>query len=75
MKQQLTQKQIVLAYLLSGKSITQRKAIVNWSIIRLSQIIFNLKKDGYEITTERVINEIYKGSYIKYRLKNKNVRQ
>lgn len=61
-----TQKQIILNYLLKGKGITQRKAITNWSIIRLSGIIYNLRNEGIKIKSVRKDNKLYSGTYVEY---------
>lgn len=61
-----TQKQIILNYLLKGKGITQRKAITNWSIIRLSGIIYNLRNEGIKIKSVRKDNILYSGTYVEY---------
>jgi hypothetical protein len=65
-----TQKQIILDYLKKGKKINQRKAIAYFSIIRLSSVIFNLKKDGWEIEREQKKNLLFRGFYYEYKLKN-----
>ena len=66
----MNQKQLVLDYLWKGKKISARKAIAYFNIIRLSAIIYYLKKDGIEIETERKDNLNGKGQYVEYYLKN-----
>jgi len=61
-----TQKQIVLEYLLRGKRLSQRGAIVNWSIIRLSSIIHILRNEGFPIITDYQPNLYRTGSYGEY---------
>lgn len=64
-----TQKQLVLDYLLKGKKISSRKAIAYFNIIRLSAIIYYLKRDGFKIESERKYNLNGKGQYVEYFLK------
>ena len=66
-----SQKTLVKEYLLKGKVLTSRKAIIYWNVIRLSAIIFNLREDGLNIITERQINYTGKGTYAEYSIKNK----
>lgn len=47
--EKLTQYDVILDYLKRNGSITSMEAIKNFSITRLSAIIFMLKKDGYNI--------------------------
>lgn len=70
----MTQKEIVLNYLNTGKTLTQRKAIVNFNIIRLSSIIWTLRGQGILIETERKLNYSGKGTYAKYYIKKENVK-
>lgn len=48
----------VLEYLQSGKTLTSKQAFDKWGITRLSAIIFNLRKNGYDIsmTTDNGFN-------------------
>lgn len=74
MKTQLTQKEIVLEYLKKGKKISQRKAFAYFSIIRLSAVIWRLKKDGYEIDTYMKDNVYNDSKYAEYTLKNSQLK-
>ena len=47
-----SQKQQVLEYMQTHKSITPLEAIIEIGAYRLSAIIFDLKKDGYGIITK-----------------------
>lgn len=47
-----TQKEEVLEYLKNNKKITILEAIYGLGVTRLSAIIYNLKKDGYNIETQ-----------------------
>ena len=47
-----TQKEEVLEYLKNNKKITILEAIYQLGVTRLSAIIYNLKKDGYNIETQ-----------------------
>lgn len=67
MKQNITQKQQILSYLLQGKKINQWKAYNLFRASRLSAIIYNLKKDGFIIKTERMIG-FNESSYVEYSL-------
>ena len=49
-----TQKSIVRQHLLDGKSITQLEALNLCGSIRLSAIIFDLRKEGLPIITEKI---------------------
>ena len=50
------QKQKVLIHLQEGKGITPLEALTKFGAFRLSAIIFNLKKDGYDIQTDMIKN-------------------
>ena len=60
-----------LAYLKSGKSLTQKDAVKLFNCYRLSARIADLRKDGHAIRTDNV----FKGSvhYAKYKLEDKSV--
>lgn len=47
-----TQKEEVLEYLKNNKKITILEAIYQLGITRLSAVIYNLKKEGYNIDTQ-----------------------
>ena len=49
----MTQKQVVLDHLLSGKELSSIQAINLYGITRLGAIILNLKKEGYIINSRR----------------------
>lgn len=49
----VTQKQLVLGHLLEFGCITPNEAIYKYHITRLGAVIFDLKKDGYAIETEK----------------------
>ena len=48
------QKQSVLDYIRETGSITQLEAIKELGVLRLSAVIFQLKRDGYAIKSEPV---------------------
>ena len=54
LRAQDTQRQRVLAHLMSGKSITPIEALDLYGSFRLSSIIFDLREQGYDIRTEMV---------------------
>lgn len=47
----MTQKEAVLEYFKTNKTLTQLQAIDLFGATRLSDIVYKLKKDGYRITT------------------------
>ena len=49
-----SQKSEVLRYMQTHKGITSIQAIDKFGATRLSDIIFRLRKDGYEIETESI---------------------
>lgn len=49
-----TQKDAVLNYMKSGNTITPMEALNKFGCFRLADIIFKLKKDGYEIETAMI---------------------
>lgn len=62
----------VLEYLKENGSITPREALNECGSMRLSAVIFNLKKDGYDIETEMETSKNKWGdkvSYARYVLK------
>ena len=48
----MSQKEQVLKYLKEHESITSIQAFKKFNVTRLSSIIFNLREEGYDITTE-----------------------
>ena len=66
-----SQKQRLLEYLETGKTINPLESWRLLSIYRLADVVFKLKKDGHEIETIRkTINNQYgeKCSFAEYRL-------
>ena len=59
---QATQRNRVLAHLMSGKSITPIEALDLYGSFRLSSIIFDLRGQDYDIRTEMIT--IRKGSRV-----------
>jgi len=51
-----TQKSLVLNYLKKDNSITPIEALNKFGAFRLAAIIFDLKKEGYDIATETIKN-------------------
>lgn len=49
-----TQKAMIRAHLLDGKSITQLEALRLCNSLRLSAIIFKLREEGLPIVTEKI---------------------
>lgn len=73
MSEKKTKKQAVLDHLKKYGTITSLEAIDNYGATRLSAIIFNLRKEGYEIeTVDLPFTDRYgaKSHYGKYVLNN-----
>ena len=71
MKKTKTQKSEVLKYMQTHKGITSIQAIEKFGATRLSDIIFRLRKDGYDIETEQITTKNRYGhavTYAKYSL-------
>lgn len=49
-----SQKKLIRAHLLGGKHITQLDALNLYGALRLSAIIFDLRKEGMDIVTEKI---------------------
>lgn len=60
--------QNILEYLEKGNTITNVDAVDLFKAYRLSAIIYNLKKKGYNISTINEINEETKTRYARYKL-------
>ena len=52
LQEKTTQTKVILQHLKSGKEITQLEATQKYGVLRLGAIIFNLRKDGYIISTK-----------------------
>ena len=66
-----SQKSEVLKYMQSHKGITSIQAIEKFGATRLSDIIFRLRQEGYEIETEQITTKNRYGhatTYAKYSL-------
>lgn len=50
-KEKISQSKVVLKHLQSGKELSQLEATKKYGILRLGAIIFNLRRDGYTITS------------------------
>lgn len=62
-------------YLLANGSITSWEAIENFGETRLADVIFRLRKTGYDIKTDTILfTDRYgnRGSYAKYTIENPN---
>ena len=51
LQEKTSQSKVVLMHLQSGKELSQLEATQKYGILRLGAIIFNLRKDGYKITS------------------------
>lgn len=65
MKKQKSQRSIILNRLIKYKQVSTVWAIKHY-ILRLSDIIFKLRKNGYIIKTIAIKNKTNKGSTAKY---------
>ena len=62
-----SQRESIITHLKEGLEITPLDALEQYGIFRLSAIIFNLKKEGYNIATKRVKNR-YGKKFASYKL-------
>lgn len=62
----MTKKEKVKRHLLKHGSITSWEAITKYNATRLSDIIFRLRKDGYDIETIYKTNKNKEGETITY---------
>ena len=63
-----SQKSLVLNHLKNDNGITPLEALNKFGAFRLSAIIFDLRKDGYDIDTEIINNGVK--HYANYKLKS-----
>ena len=71
----MSQYEIVLKHLKQGKEISQLEATKKYGILRLGAIIFNMRQDGYLISTriERKPNRYgHVSNYAVYKLLKEN---
>ena len=72
--EQKTQRTYILNYLRNNrKGVTSMKAFWRWRITRLSAVIFDLRKKGYNIITIREPNMLCSGSHARYVLLEKTI--
>lgn len=50
----MSQQNQVLKHLKTGAGITQYEAIIEYGVLRLSAVIFELRKQGHAIATDRI---------------------
>jgi hypothetical protein len=70
----MTQSQVILEHMKKHGSITQKEAIDNYGIMRLGARIWDLKRQGHVISTEREtgVNRYgEKTAYARYRIGGK----
>lgn len=67
-----SQVQQVKKHLEKGHTMTAKQAILAWGIYRLADVIYRLRKMGYEIDTELVPNKKNHRSHARYRMLNTN---
>ena len=68
----ISQREQVLTHLKKGFSITSWEAIHQFRATRLSAIIYDLRKAGYTIITENLVNEKTGKRYGSYTLIKEN---
>lgn len=61
-----TQMSEILAYMKAGNRITSMQAIEMFGATRLSDIIFKLRKDGYNIITHDIVGKNRYGGTVTY---------
>lgn len=64
----MTQNQKILKHIKSNGSISQREAIMDYSVQSLTKRIAELRQEGHKIVTERKTHPVTKQSYARYRL-------
>lgn len=65
----MTQNQILLAHFKKAKSISQREALVDYSIQSLTKRIAELRDQGYNIETQHKKHPVTGQRYARYVLK------
>jgi hypothetical protein len=66
-----SQNEIVLAHLRDGRSITTWEAIKAYRITRLSRVIYDLRKKGYEIKDKKITDLLTGKKYTRYWIKER----
>lgn len=64
----MTQKEIIFEHLMKYRTITPLEAITRYGITRLAAVVFNLKQDGYDIST--TLKEHNDKHYASYKLES-----
>jgi len=67
-----SQKDLVLAHLQSGKTITSLEALNQFGAFRLSSIIHRLKGENHDIRTEMIYDKITDKHFARYKLADEN---
>ena len=62
----MSQKTEILTHLETGASITPIEALMQYGIFRLADVIFKLREDGHDITTDTIKTK--QKQYASYRL-------
>lgn len=65
-KNKMTQEDMVLQHLKEFGGITALDAVREYGILRLSARILNLRKQGYEITTDYLTSKNRYGSWVTF---------
>ncbi len=69
----MTQNSLILNHLLRTGSITQREALIDYSIQSLTKRISELRSRGYKIKSENRLHPTTGQRYVRYVLANKKV--
>lgn len=64
----MTQNQKIIAHLKRAGSITQREAILDYSIQSLTKRISELREEGYKIISKTKHHPVTKQKYVRYEL-------
>ena len=74
----MSQREMILQHLKEGKEITPKEAYFEYDSLRLGAIIFDLRQEGYKISTRLVFYKNKRGNtshYAVYKLIDKEIKQ
>jgi len=74
MDQMITQNQLILNHMARTGSITQREALIDYSVQSLTKRISELRNRGYKIKSEKRIHPTTGQRYVRYVLTNKKAK-
>lgn len=70
----MTQNKLILSHMLRTGSITQREAMIDYSVQSLTKRISELRRNGYKIASEKRIHPTTGQRYVRYILTAKKPR-